>query len=177
MIKNKIVQESCSPYSSNPVMVTKKDETKRFCVDFRSLNNTTIKDTYPLPNVEEIIEKFKGSRYFTQLDLASGYWGIPMHPQDVEKTAFVAPKGKYEFMVMPFGLVNAQATFQRCMDKLVKEMHDKGYTGVEAYVDNMVVFSATFEEHKKTLERLLHYIDSYNLSLRADKCEFAKTKI
>ena len=111
------------------------------------------------------------------MDLASGYWGIPMHPQDVEKTAFVAPKGKYEFMVMPFGLVNAQATFQRCMDKLVKEMHDEGYTGVEAYVDNMVVFSATFEEHKKTLERLFHYIDSYNLSLRADKCEFAKTEI
>ena len=78
MIKNKIVQESCSPYSSNPVMVTKKDGTKRFCVDFRSLNNTTIKDTYPLPNVEEIIEKFKGSRYFTQLDLSRNF-PHPLH--------------------------------------------------------------------------------------------------
>jgi transposase InsO family protein len=158
-------------------MVTKKDGTKRFCVDFRTLNDNTIKDTYPLPNVEDMIERFKGCIYFTQLDLASGYWGIPMHPDDMEKTAFVAPKGKFEFVVMPYGLVNAQATFQRNMDMLVKQLHDEGHKQVEAYVDNIYVFSQTFEDHISTLSRLFHYVDFYNLSLRADKCEFAKAEI
>ena len=174
MVKNNIVRESCSPYSSNPVMVTKKDGSKRFCVDYRTLNNNTIKDTYPLPNVEEMVDKFKGSKYFTQLDLAAGYWGIPMHSKDIEKTAFVAPKGKYEFVVMPYGLVNAQATFQRNMDNLVKQMHDEGYKGIDAYVDNIILFSKSFDEHIKTLDRLFYHVDFYSMSLRSDKCEFAK---
>lgn len=177
MLQNDIIRESSSPFSSNPVMVTKKDDTKRFCVDFRSLNTNTIKDTYPLPNVDELLDQFKGCNYFSQLDLASGYWGIPMHPEDIEKTAFVAPRGKYEFIVMPYGLANAQATFQRGMDNLVKDLHEEGHKDVEAYVDNLVVYSTSFEQHLATLERLLHYVDHYNLSLRPDKCEFAKPEI
>ena len=177
MLENNIIRESISPFSSNPVMVTKKDDTKRFCVDFRTLNTNTIKDTYPLPHVDEILDQFKGCNFFTQLDLASGYWGIPMHPDDIEKTAFMAPRGKYEFVVMPYGLANAQATFQRSMDNLIKRVHDDGHTDVEAYVDNFVVYSSSFEQHVETLDKLLYYIDHYNLSLRADKCEFAKPEI
>lgn len=177
MLQNDIIRESSSPFSSNPVMVTKKDNTKRFCVDFRTLNTNTIKDTYPLPNVDEILDQFKGCQYFTQLDLASGYWGIPMHPEDIEKTAFVAPKGKYEFVVMPYGLANAQATFQRGMDNLVKSLRDEGHKDIDAYVDNIVVYSTSFEQHLETLERLFYYVDHYSLSLRLDKCEFAKPEI
>ena len=177
MLENDIIRESVSPFSSNPVMVTKKDDTKRFCVDFRTLNTNTIKDTYPLPNVDDILDQFKGCHFFTQLDLASGYWGIPMHPDDIEKTAFMAPKGKYEFVVMPYGLANAQATFQRSMDNLIKRLHYDGHKDVEAYVDNFVVFSSSFEQHRETLDKLLCYIDEYSLSLRADKCEFAKPEI
>lgn len=177
MLENNIIQESVSPYSSNPLMVTKKDGCKRFCVDFRTLNGNTIKDTYPLPDVDEMIDQFWGCQFFTQLDLASGYWGIPMHPEDIEKTAFVAPKGKYEFLVMPFGLVNAQATFQRSMDKMVIQLRNDGNKDVDAYVDNIIIYSKTFEQHVQTLDRVLNLADQANLSLRADKCEFAKREM
>ena len=177
MIENKIIQPSVSPYSSNLLLVNKKDLSKRFCVDFRSLNSDTVKDTYPLPNVEDILDRVKGSRYFSQLDLASGYWGIPMHPDDREKTAFASHKGKFEFIRMPFGLCNAQATFQRTMDGVVQTVQDTGTDGVEAYVDNLLVFTDTFEEHLETLENLFQQVSIANLSLRKDKCEFAKPEI
>ena len=177
MLENNIIQESSSPFSSNPVMVTKKDGCLRFCVDFRTLNGNTIKDTYPLPNVEDMLDQFWGCSYFTQLDLASGYWGIPMHPDDAEKTAFVAPKGKFEFVVMPYGLVNAQATFQRSMDKLVKQLRDNGNDDVDAYVDNIIIYSKSFDEHMHTLDEVLNLAGQANLSLRSDKCEFAKPEM
>jgi hypothetical protein len=177
MIENKIIQPSVSPYSSNLLLVNKKDLSKRFCVDFRTLNSDTIKDTYPLPNVEDILDRVKGARYFSQLDLASGYWGIPMDPTDREKTAFASHKGKFEFIRMPFGLCNAQATFQRTMDGVVQTVQDTGTDGVEAYVDNLLVFTETFEEHLETLENLFQQVSIANLSLRKDKCEFAKPEI
>ena len=177
MLENNIIQESSSPFSSNPVMVTKKDGCLRFCVDFRTLNENTIKDTYPLPNVEDMLDQFWGCSYFTQLDLASGYWGIPMHPDDAKKTAFVAPKGKFEFVVMPYGLVNAQATFQRSMDKLVKQLRDNGNDDVDAYVDNIIIYSKSFDEHMHTLDEVLNLAGQANLSLRSDKCEFAKPEM
>ena len=100
-----------------------------------------------------------------------------MHPDDIEKTAFVALKGKYEFLVMPFGLVNAQATFQRSMDKLVLQLRDVGTEDVDAYVDNIIIYSKTFEQHVETIDAVLNLADQANLSLRADKCEFAKPEI
>ena len=111
------MQESSSPYSTNILLTNKKDGTKRFCIDFRSLNRNTIKDTYPLPNVEDLIDSFQGCSYFSQIDLASGYWGIPVKPKDVGKTAFATHMGKFEMLRMPFGLCNVQATFQREMDR------------------------------------------------------------
>ena len=116
MSKNGIIKESSSPYSSNIVLVNKKDGAKRFCVDYRTLNNSTVKDTYPLPKVDDLLEQTRGAKYFSQLDLAAGYWGIPIDPKDSKKTAFASHRGKFEFVRMPFGLCNAQATFQRIMD-------------------------------------------------------------
>ena len=92
----------------------------------------------------EMLDQFWGCKFFTQLDLASGYWGIPMHPDDIEKTTFVAPKEKYEFLVMPFGLVNAQATFQRSMDKMVVQLISEGDNDADAYIDNIIIYSKTF---------------------------------
>ena len=97
-----------------------------------------------------------------------------MHPEDIEKTAFASHKGKFEFIRKPFGLCNAQATFQRTKDEVVQTVQD---TGVEAYVDNLLVFTETFEEHLETLENLFHQVSIANLSLRKDKCEFAKPEI
>ena len=127
--------------------------------------------------MDEMLEQFWGCKFFTQLDLASGYWGIPMHPDDIEKTAFVAPKGKYEFLVKPFGLVNAQATFQRSMDNMVVQLRSEGDNDVDAYVDNIIIYSKTFEQHFHTLDRVLSLADQANLSLRSDKCEFAKPEM
>ena len=177
MIENGICRESSSPYSSNILLTNKKDGTKRFCIDFRSLNRNTIKDTYPLPNVEDLIDSFQGCSYFSQIDLASGFWGIPVNPKDVGKTAFATHMGKFEMLRMSFGLCNAQATFQREMDRLKYKVRNEGNRGSDAYVGNIIVFSKTFQEHKRCLESLFRVADETCLSFRADKCEFAKQEL
>ena len=177
MEQNGIIRESKSPYSSNLLLVDKKDGSKRFCVDYRTLNQNTVKDTYDLPNVADILDRIHGCKFFTQLDLASGYWGVPMSPRDIAKSAFTSHMGKWEFLRMPFGMCNSQATFQRAMDKLVRMVRTKGHDGVEAYVDNLLVFSKTYEEHVATLRELFKVLMEANISLRMDKCEFAKTEM
>lgn len=116
MLDNEVIQPSTSPWSSPVVLVNKKDGSIRFCVDYRKLNNITKKDVYPLPRIDDSIHSFGQAKYFSSFDLASGYWQIPMNPDDQEKTAFISHSGLYEFKVMPFGLCNAPATFQRYMD-------------------------------------------------------------
>ena len=173
MIKNDIIRPSKSPFNSNPVLVDKKsDSSKRFAVDFRNLNKNTVPDSCPLPNVDDLLDQCHGAKYFSQLDLASGYWGIPINEKDKFKTAFSVPRGKFEFNRMPFGLVNAQATFQRCMDSVVEEVKQRGGRGIDAYVDNIILFSVSFEDHIKTLQILLKVLDEHGFSLRVDKCEF-----
>ena len=176
MLKNNIIEPSRSSYNSNVLLVPKKgetDNTKRFVVDYRGVNQTTRTDNYPLPCVEDLLDQFHGCNYFTQLDIASGYWNIPIEEKDRYKTAFSVPRGKFQFRRMPFGLKNAQATFQRCMDNIVEECKKEGAQGLDAYVDNIIVFSESFDEHLKTLNIVLRVLDEYNLSLRRDKCEFA----
>ena len=177
MIENGICRESSAPYSSNILLTNKKDGTKRFCIDFRSLNRNTIKDTYPLPNVEDLIDIFQGCSYFSQIDLASGYWGIRVNPKDVGKTAFATHMGKFEMLRMPFGLCNAQGTFQREMDRLKYKVRNEGNRGIDAYVDNFIVFGKTFEEHMRCLKSLFRVADETCLSFREDKCEFAKQEL
>jgi len=174
MKNNRIIQDSKSPYNSNILLVKKDDGSKRFVLDFKNLNKNTKPDSYPLPNVVEMIEKMKGAKYFTQLDLASGYWAIPLREEDREKTAFSTPDGKYEFLRMPFGLINAQATFQRKIDKLKQKLISLGVKGIEAFVDNIALFSETYEEHMASLKIILQVIEEHHLNLREDKCEFFK---
>lgn len=171
MKKNDIICESSSPYNSNILLVDKKDGTKRFVIDYRNLNKTTEADTYPLPNVDRILEKCKGAKFFTQLDLASSYWNIPVVEEDQKKTAFSVPGGKYQCKRMPYGLKNAQATLQREMDDIVRELKRRNFKGAEAYVDNSLLFSRTFEEHIALLRGVFIIMRERNLSLRADKCE------
>ena len=119
MLKSNVIRESSSPYNSPILMVTKKDGSIRFCVDYRQLNKVTKKSKYPLTNPYSCFEKLSGSYYFTSLDLVSAYWSVPMAEEDKEKTTFTLRSGKYEFNVMPFGLTNAVATFCALMDKNV----------------------------------------------------------
>jgi hypothetical protein len=146
MIEHGIITHSSSPYNSNVILVDKKDGSKRFVVDYREVNKNSISDTYPLPSVQELLDRCFGCNFFSQLDLASGYWTIPIYEEDRCKTAFSVPRGKFEFCRMPFGLKNAQATFQRCMDNIVEICKSRGAIGLDAYVDNLIIFTVSLEE-------------------------------
>ena len=119
MLDMGIIQPSTSPWASPIVLVEKKDGDVRFCVDYRKLNQVSKFDAYPMPRVEEVLESVGAAKFITTLDLAKGYWQIPMAKNSQEKTAFTTPFGLYEFRVMPFGLHNAQATFQRMMNEVL----------------------------------------------------------
>ena len=173
MLKNNIIRPSKSAYNSNPVLVNKKDGSKRFCIDFRSLNKNTVKDDYPIPRIDDMLDACFGCTIFTQLDLASGYWGIAVREEDREKLAFSVPKGKYEMCRMAFGLFNAGPTFQRNTDQMIKELEDRGVTGVGGYMDNFMISSKSMKEHLETLREVFKVMREYNMSLRRDKCEFA----
>src|SRR5260363_186071 len=122
-----------------------------FCVDYRKLNAITKKDAYPLPRIDEMLNALSGCSWFSTLDLASGYWQVAMDPQNKEKTAFTIRYGIYEFNIMPFGLCNAPATFQRLMDHVYKEI---AWKFVIVYLDDIIVYSKIFNEHLTHLQRV-----------------------
>ena len=144
MKENKVIKPSKSPWASPIVLVSKKDGSTRFCVDYRKVNAITKKDVYPLPRIDDTLNALGNCKYFSSFDLASGYWQIPMSPQDQEKTAFISHTGLVEFTVMPFGLCNAPATFQRFMDITLAGLKWKSCI---VYFDDIIVFSPTFEQH------------------------------
>ena len=163
-----ICRPSDSPWSSDVVLVKKKDGSLRFAVDYRRLNAITKRDQYSLPNPQSIFDKLKGSSFFSKLDIASAYWTVPIREPDIEKTAFHTPRGLFEMMVMPFGLCNSQSTFQRLMDRTLR-----GVSNVESFVDDILIFSNSFEEHLSHLEDVFQRLEVAGLQLRKDKCRLA----
>ena len=168
MLEQQVIKPSHSPWASPVVLAKKKDGTLRFCVDYRQLNSVTKKDVYPLPRIDDLLEKTAGKLYFTTLDAKSGYWQIPMEETSKEKTAFATNEGLYEFSVMPFGLCNAPATYQRMMHQAFTDMS----FAVE-YLDDLNVASKDFEEHLQHLDKVLEHCRQMNLKLNAKKCNFA----
>ena len=126
------------------VLVTKKDGCLRFCVDYRKLNDATVKDSYPLPRIDDSLDMLSGSKWFSTLDLASGYWQIEVDDTDKEKTAFTTSQGLYQFNVIPFGLCNALATFETLMEKILHGLH---WDTCMIYIDDIIVYAVTFDEH------------------------------
>jgi hypothetical protein len=174
MHKNGLVEPSYSPWSSPPLLVKKKDGTWRFCVDYRELNNVTKKDKYPLPRIDDALDPLGKSRYFTTLDLACGYWQIPVAPEDREKTAFSTQRGHFQRKVMPFGLTNAPATFQRMMDVVLSGLT---WRFCLVYLDDIIVYSETFEKHLQHLKQVFERLREANLHLKAQKCHFCSAKV
>ena len=159
-------------WNSPVLLVKKKSGEFRFCVDFRRLNDATYKLNRPLPRIMELVEGAAKANYFSKLDLASGYWQIPVAKESRPYLAFESTRNQYQFRVMPFGICNAPVTFQAMIDKVIGDI-----PGVSAYIDDVVIYTETLEEHVKTLEAVLDRMRKFNLKANAGKCEFGRKEI
>ena len=167
MLASDVIRPSNSPWASPAVMVKKKDGSLRFCVDFRQLNAATVKDAHPLPRIDDLLETLHGARWFSTLDLKSGYWQVPIMERDKEKTTFRTSSWQlYEFNQVPFGLCNTPATFSRLVDRDLSGLHWETYL---FYLDDIIVFSSTWEEHLARLRQVFERLRHANLKLGAEK--------
>ena len=174
MLKEGVIVPSQSEWASAPVLIRKKDGSLRYCIDYRELNACTVKDTFPLPLMEQCLDTLSGMKYFSTLDLASGYWQILIHPDDRHKTAFITKYGLYEYHRMSFGLCNAPATFQRIMNHV---LHGMTWKEVLAYLDDVIVLGRTMEESITNLVKVFQRMKSNNLKLKPRKCHLFKTEV
>lgn len=174
LLESQVIRESCSPYASPIVLVRKKDGSLRLCVDYRLLNSKTRKDAFPLPRIEESLDALSGARWFSTLDLASGYNQVPVAEQDKPKTAFCTPFGLFEFNRMPFGLCNAPGTFQRLMQRMFGDQQGQSLL---LYLDDIIVFSSSVDQHLQRLEMVLRRLQTEGLKARLEKCSFFQQEV
>lgn len=163
-----------SPWSTNVVLVRKRNGNHRLCIDFRELNKITKRDAYPIPRIDDILDTLSGMKYFTTLDQPNAYWSIPIKEEDKEKTGFITPIGLYEFNYLPFGLCNAPSTFQRLMDILLSGLQ---WNECLVYLDDILIFSATFEQMLERLENILSRLNTAGMKLKIDKCKFCEKEV
>ena len=163
MLEMGVVRPSTSPYASPIVIVKKKDGSNRVCIDFRKLNKITEVDPEPMTTAEDLIQRLSGKKYLSKIDLTKGYWQIPVAPEDVHKTKLLTRQ--YEFTRMPFGMVNLGATLVRGLRKTLE-----GMPGVGSYIDDIVIYSDSWEDHIKTLKELFGRLRKARITARPTKC-------
>lgn len=168
------IRPSASPYGSPVLFVRKKDGSLRMCIDYRALNKQTKIDSYPLPRIDEIFDRLSKAQYFSKLDLAQGYHQIAMAEGHEFKTAFTCRYGTYEFTVMPFGLTNAPSTFQRLMNNVFSDVLDQYVT---VYLDDILIFSESYEDHVRHVESALARLQQHQLYAKYSKCEFGLKEV
>ena len=173
MLQSGVISKSTSPWAAPVVLVTKKDGTIRFCVDYKALNKITVKDKYPLPYPTKALARLRGMKYFTVIDLAAGFWQIELDDESKLKTAFICKQGLFQFNTMPFGLTNAPATLQRLMDEVLKE---GTWTIAEVYMDNFIIGFATYEDHKRDVAAIFDRLSKFGLKIKLSKCKFFQSK-
>ena len=164
-----LIQPSQSPYGAPILLVKKKDGGFRMCIDYRALNAITIKNRYPLPRIDELFDRLHGAKYFSKLDLRSGFWQIRVHPDDVPKTAFRTRYGHFEWRVLPMGLTNAPATFMRLMNEIFRPFLDEF---VIVFLDDILVYSKTLSDHRRHLRAVLEILREHKLYAKESKCDF-----
>ena len=172
LLDNGFAEEASSPWASPCILVAKPDNSYRMCTDFRHLNQVTVPDSYPLPRVDDLIDEVGKSSYITKIDLLKGYYQIPLAQESRDLTAFVTPDGLYRYCVMPFGLQTAPAVFQRLMNKVIR-----GLKHVKVYLDDLVVFTNSWEEHIQVLNELFSRLRRANLTVNLAKSEFGHGRI
>ena len=174
MLEMGIIRPSTSPWAAPVVIVPKPDGTIRLCVDYRKLNSVTKMDAYPIPSMEKMIDKIASAKYISTIDLTKGYWQIPLETSTIEKSAFITTKGLFEFLVMPFGMKTAPASFQRMMSETVLN----GLDFADAYIDDVEVDTATsFPQHICELKQVLERLRECKLNARPSKCKIAMSTV
>jgi len=175
LLKNKLIEPSCSPWSSPVILVPKKNNKWRMCIDYRKLNNLTVKDAYSLPLIDDILFSIgKKIKVFSTIDLFSGFHQIPMNKEDIPKTSFTTIYGNYQFKVMPFGLCNAPGTFQREMNRIFFPLIGKC---MFIYIDDLIIFSSSLNDHIVDLTKVFETIKTNGLKINLEKCHFFKESV
>jgi hypothetical protein len=169
-----LIQPSTSPWGAPVLFVKKKNGSMRMCIDYRALNKVTLRNKYPLPRIDECLERLQGASHFTTLDLVSGYHQIRIQPSDVPKTAFSTRYGHYEFLVLPFGLTNAPPTFQNLTNDVLRDYLDKF---VIVYLDDILIFNKDEREHQRHVQMVLEKLKDAKLIVNRQKCSFNQTEL
>ena len=172
--KKGLVRDSISPWSSPVTLAQKKNGDRRLCIDYRRLNQVTVDERHPLPIIQDVFDRMSSARYFSTWDIAWAYWHIALDEESIEKTAFSTLDGHYEWLVLPFGMKNSPATFQRIIPLIVQDLLPKG---VDAYLDDIIIYTRTEEEHLQLLEEVLSRLLQHNAKLRREKCVFFTKQI
>ena len=172
MAERKVIRKSTSPWASPVLLADKKNGKVRFCIDYRKLNDVTVKNAYPLPRMDQILEILGKSSYYSTIDLTDAFWSIKVKDEDIFKTAFISSEGLWEFISMPFGLTNAPATQQQFIETVLNGLI---WECCFAYIDDILCFSDTFENHLKDLQKIFTRLKEHKLFLQPPKCFFGKS--
>lgn len=171
MLQQGIIRPSTSAYSALVLLVKKHDGSWQFCVDYRALNQQTVKDKFPIPVVEELLNELRGAHFFTKLDLRSGYHQVREHAEDVHKTTFCTHEGHFEFLAMPFGLTNTPATFQSLMNTVLRPFLRKF---VLIFFYDILIYSPSWSTHLQHVNAILSALREHHMRLKRSKCSFAQ---
>src|SRR4051812_32344711 len=174
LLKNGAIEPSVSPFGAPVIFIKKKDGTLRMCIDYRALNKITKKNRFPIPLIDDLIDRLHGAKVFTKIDLRSGYNQVRIHEDDIEKTAFRTRYGHFQYKVMPFGLTNAPATFQALMQEVLRPFLD---IFVIVYIDDILIYSKNEQEHTEHLRQVLQALRQHKLYGTMTKCKFFKESV